>query len=134
MQRRQAEFRKAMADVEPGADRLEAAIDLLWEAFAGPTFPAWVELWVGARTDPELAAAVRSIDGEFDRSSREIFRELFPPDEYPDAGFLDAGMRFALSVMDGVALRGLVIGPVDTGPIELMKTLARQLVERADNE
>ncbi|MBA2387743.1 MAG: TetR family transcriptional regulator C-terminal domain-containing protein [Acidimicrobiia bacterium] len=134
MRRRQAEFRKAMADVEPGADRLEAAIDLLWEAFDGPTFQAWVELWIGARTDPELAVAVRTLDGEFDRSSREIFRELFPPDEYPDAAFLDTGMRFALSVMDGVALRGLVIGPVDTGPIELLKIFARQVVDRADDE
>lgn len=134
MQRRQAEFRKAMANLEPGADRLEAAIDLLWKAFNGPTFQAWVELWVGARTDPELADAVRSIDGEFERTSREIFRELFPPDEYPDSAFLEVGMRFAMSVMDGVALRGLVIQPVDTGPVEVLKTIARQLMDRADNE
>lgn len=134
VQRRQAEFRKAMANLEPGADQLDAAIDLLWEAFNGPTFPAWVELWVGARTDPQLAAAVRLIDEEFARNSWEIFRELFPPDEYPDAAFLELGMRFALSVMDGVALRGLVIQPVDTGPIEVLKTVARQLVDRADDE
>ncbi len=134
MQRRQAEFRKAMTDVDAGADLVDAAIDLLWEAFNGQTFQAWVELWVGARTDPELAVAVRTIDGEFERSSREIFRELFPPNDYPGAAFLEDGMRFAMSVMDGVALRGLVIQPVDTGPVELLKTIARQLRGRADNE
>jgi len=134
MRRRQAEFRKAMADVAPGADLLDAAIDLLWEAFNGPTFTAWVELWVGARTDPELAAAVRTLDGEFERGSQEIFSELFPPDEYPDAALFEGGMRFAMSVMDGVALRGLVIQPVDASPVERLKTIARRRIDRADNE
>ena len=60
MQRRQDEFRKAMTNVGRDMDRLDAAIDLMWEAFNGPTFHAWLELWVAARTDPELAEAVRS--------------------------------------------------------------------------
>lgn len=134
MQRRQAEFRKAMTEIDPGADLLDAAIDLLWEAFNGQTFQAWVELWVAARTDPELAAAVRTLDGEFERNSQEIFRELFPPDDYPGAALVEGGMRFAMSVMDGVALRGLVIQPIDAGPVELLKTIARQLMERTDTE
>jgi AcrR family transcriptional regulator len=134
MQRRQAEFRKAMTDVDPGSDLLDAAIELLWEAFNGQTFQAWVELWVAARTDPELAAAVRTLDGEFERNSQEIFRELFPPDDYPGAALVEGGMRFAMSVMDGVALRGLVIQPIDAGPVELLKTIARQLMERTDTE
>lgn len=134
MRRRQAEFRKAMTDVDAGVDLLDTAIDLLWESFNGQTFQAWVELWVGARTDPDLAAAVRTIDGEFKRGSQEIFRELFPRDDYPDAAFLENGMRFAMSVMDGVALRGLVVQPVDAGPIELLKTVARQLIDRADTK
>jgi AcrR family transcriptional regulator len=128
MARRQDEFRKAMADVEPGADRLESAIDVLWSAFEGPTFQAWVELWVGARTDPDLADALRVVDAEFERGSQEIFAELFPPAEYPDARFLQFGMRFAMSLMDGVALRGLVVQPVDDEPIESLKIIARQFM------
>jgi AcrR family transcriptional regulator len=134
MERRQTEFRKAMTDVEPGADRLSAAIDLLWEAFDTPTFQAWVELWVGARTDPELASAMRSLDAEWAHSTQEVFRELFPPSEYPDAAFLEHGMRFAFCVMDGVALRGLVMQPPDVAPIELLKDIARQLVDRPTSE
>lgn len=130
MQRRQTEFRKAMTDVPAGADRLDAAIELLWDAVNGPTFQAWVELWVGARTDPELADALRAMDAEYDRTSREILRELFPPDEYPDAALLEVGMRFAVSLMDGVALRGFVVHPVDERPIDLLKTIARQLLDR----
>jgi len=134
MQRRQDEFRKAVTEIDPGVDRLDAVIDLLWSAVDGPTFQAWVELWVGARTDPDLADALRGIDAEFERGSLEIFAELFGPDDYPDARFLQFGMRFAMSLMDGVALRGLVVQPVDTTPIELLKTIARERIDRADDK
>ncbi len=129
LERRQAEFRKEMADLEMGRDRLDAAIDLLWSAFSGPTFVAYAELWVAARTDPDLARSVAAMGDQFTASSQELFGELFPPDEYPDAGFLAAGMVFAFAVMDGVALRGLV-QPVDTSPIEILKGVARDLVDR----
>ncbi len=132
MQERQGHFRKAMSDVEPGADLLAAAIDRLWEAFGGPTFVAWVELWVGARADPDLAAAVRALDNEFERGSIEIFQELFPASEYPDARFLAGGLRFAMSVMDGVALRGLIVKDADTTPIELLKAITRERLNREE--
>jgi len=130
---RQAEFRKAMSDIDMGADRLDAAIDQLWAAESGPAFVAWVELWIAARTDPDLAVAVRALGLEFDRSSREIFRELFPAEEYPDADFLEQGMRFAFSLMDGVALRGLVLRPVDATPVEMLKRIARQFIAQPDD-
>lgn len=130
MQRRQDEFRKAMTDVAPGTDRLDAAIDLMWEAFNGPTFHAWLELWVAARTDPDLAEAVRVMEDVYDRASSEILGELFPPDESADPAQLELGMRFAVSLMDGVALRGLVMKPVDDRPVELLKTILHQ---RMDN-
>jgi AcrR family transcriptional regulator len=124
MRRRQDEFRKAMADVPPSADRLNAAIDLMWAAFQGPTFFAWLELWVAARTDRELAGTVREMEAEYDRANREILRELFPADEYGDTERLEVGLRFVVALLDGVALRGIVVKPVDARPVDLLKTLA----------
>ena len=74
---RLAEFRKAMVNLEPGADRAEAGLDLLWSMFSGPTFVAWLELWVAARGDPALADAVVGLDREFMSASEAVFRELF---------------------------------------------------------
>ena len=45
--RRRSEFLEAFAAIDPKADRLDAAMDLLWSMFEGPAFVAWTELWVG---------------------------------------------------------------------------------------
>ena len=121
--RRQAEFRKAIADADMNADRLETAIDVLWTLYCGPTFTAWLELWVAARTDPDLAAAVLAVEDEFERTAVEITAELLADDDVSAAERV-AAMRFTLALMDGVALQGLVKSPNDTRPIELLKQLA----------
>jgi AcrR family transcriptional regulator len=131
MDRRQGEFRKAMANVEPGADTLDAAIDQLWAAVWGPAFEAWVELWVAARTDPQLADAMLTIEDEFARASEETFRELFPPSAYSDDEFLRVGLRFAMSLVDGIALRSLGIKPPDVDLLDVLKVIARQFIERS---
>lgn len=132
MRRRQDEFRKAMTDVARGTDRLDAAIELMWAAFNGTTFHAWLELWVAARTDPELAEAVRVMEEEYDRASIEILAELFPPAGDIDSAQLEVGMRFAVALMDGVALRGLIMKPVDDRPIELLKAVLHHRIDELE--
>lgn len=129
MRRRQEEFRSATVQLDGVTLRLDAAIDLLWDAVSGPTFLAWVELWVGARTDPDLAEALRAMDAEYDRVSRGLLRELFPSDRYPDTEALEVAMRFAVSLMDGVALRALVVQPVDTRPIEMLRAIVHTMLD-----
>ena len=65
--RRVEDFRSAMATVPAGPGRLEAAIDVLWGFVQGPTFVAWIELQLAARTDDALretllAAELRTRD------------------------------------------------------------------------
>jgi AcrR family transcriptional regulator len=45
-----------------GSDPVGAALDMLWRLHRGPIFAATVELWVAARTDPELAKQVREVE------------------------------------------------------------------------
>ena len=128
LERRQAEFRAQMAAVGDGPDRLGTAIDLLWTAFSGPTFVAWLELWVGGRRDPELAPAVLHMQEQFRTSSRALFAELFPPEQYADAGLDETGLVVAFAVMDGVALAALGGEEPDLTAIEVLKVLAQERI------
>jgi len=125
---RQAEFRKAMANLGPGADRRSAGLDLLWSMFSGPTFTAWLELWMAARSDPALAEAVIRLDREFIAASEDVFRELFA-DEITAAPELGrSGLGLLYSLMSGLALARLIPG-YEPAPAEdtlaLFKTLVR---------
>ncbi|MHB8670280.1 MAG: TetR/AcrR family transcriptional regulator [Acidimicrobiales bacterium] len=106
-QRRTAEFRAAFADADPGPDRVEAAIDLLWSMFAGPTFVAWAELWLASRTDPDLRRAVVDMDRRFIRDSQAVFTELFPPQDGLDPRFHQIGLGLAFALMEGLAMQRL---------------------------
>jgi AcrR family transcriptional regulator len=105
--RRLREFRDAFSAMDPRTDPLEAAIDLLWSMFQGPAFVAWVELWVAARTDPQLADAVVAMDRRFDEESRRLFAEILPPGRATDPVVETSGRDFAFAFMNGVALVNL---------------------------
>lgn len=121
LDRRLTDFRAAMLSVPADADRVDAGLDLLWSSFSGPAFVAWVELWVGARTDPDLARAVLAVSDAFRVGASEILEELFPGDA---AGSYEAALDFVFTVMDGAALRGLVRPPDDRALTTLKRMAA----------
>src|SRR4029450_5698931 len=49
----------------PDAERPPPAVDLLWSMVAGPTFHAWLELVVAARTDEQLKPKVTALTARF---------------------------------------------------------------------
>ena len=108
LEQRMAQFRARLAAVDPDTDRLDAALDLLWSMFEGPTFAVWVELWLAARTDPELASSVIAMDEKFTADSRALFVELFPEEAGAQSALYDIGRDFAFALMTGVALQRLV--------------------------
>lgn len=107
---RQAGFRNAMANLEPGADRVEAGIDLLWSMFSGPAFVAWLELWVAARSDPSLAGAVVRLDREFMSGSEAVFRELFADEVAAEPALARVGLGVVYALLGGLALGRLIPG------------------------
>jgi AcrR family transcriptional regulator len=127
---RQAEFRKAMANLGPGADRREAGTDLLWSMFSGPTFVAWLELWMAARSDPALAEAVVRLDRAFMTASEGILRELFADEiaAAPELGRVGLGVLYPL--MSGLALGQLLPG-YEQAPAQVTLTAFKTLVRAA---
>ena len=105
--RRRSEFLEAFAAIDPQADRLDAAMDLLWSMFQGRVFVAWTELWVAARTDPELAATVVAVERRFTAETRTMFTEMFPAQPGGDALLYGIARDFAFAVLTGVALQRL---------------------------
>jgi AcrR family transcriptional regulator len=55
-ERRAAEIRQEAAVLPAGPQRLDRVVDMLAAAFTGPLFVAALEVWVAARTDPDLRA------------------------------------------------------------------------------
>lgn len=59
-------------------DPVDGALDLLWDLHQGPVFSATVELWVAARTDPELHIQLSHVEPAATASVVEVARSLFP--------------------------------------------------------
>jgi AcrR family transcriptional regulator len=99
---------------ELGASMIEQAVqaddpvgellDILWEMHQGPMFTAAVELWVAARTDPELRRHVSGIEPVLMAS----LREAADSSGLGDPDLVDQALREAVfTAMD--AIRGLLV-------------------------
>lgn len=100
--RRRVEMAAEIADLPHGAKRVEGVLDLLWRSHAGPLFQAALELWVAARTDAELAEAVRGVDRQVTAQIWEGAELLFGPVARNRAFAED--LETALATMRGLAL------------------------------
>ncbi|GAA4528155.1 TetR/AcrR family transcriptional regulator [Amycolatopsis samaneae] len=73
----------SLAGLPGGGHGVAAAIDLLWKGYSGTLSTAVTELWVAARTDAELRAAIRPVDRALGRATLEHVTEVageLPPE------------------------------------------------------
>lgn len=87
----------------PGPARLGATFDLVWESHSGPLFAAALELWVAARTDPELRAALIPVEREVIGLLREVTREALDPEADSDA--IAATVTTTVSLILGLSMQ-----------------------------
>lgn len=80
-QRRTAELRAEAEALPAGPHRLDRLIDMLAAAFTGPLFVAELELWVAARTDPELRATLIPVAARVGREMYRLTIDLLGADE-----------------------------------------------------
>ena len=104
-----AEFQEVMAGIEPGPVRLDAAIGLLWEMFRSPSFAAWAELRVAARTEPALAGSLPGLEQSFYAACTRVFVETFPEARHAEVG-PERILRLVFSILEGAALQSLLPG------------------------
>ncbi|MGA8248930.1 MAG: TetR family transcriptional regulator [Nocardioides sp.] len=78
---RGAELTAAAAGVPQGPQRTRDVLRMLGDHFASPVFTAALELWVAARTDEALLAAVAPLELRIGRETHRMTVELLGADE-----------------------------------------------------
>ncbi|MEU4561853.1 TetR/AcrR family transcriptional regulator [Actinoplanes sp. NPDC023936] len=69
-----------IAEASGPGERIAVVVDVLWATFQEPSFWAATELWVAARTEPALAAAIRPAEKRLGQAIWGRMDHLFGPD------------------------------------------------------
>ena len=125
--RRLAELEFAFEELPIGGleFRLETLIDLMWAAFRGPSFYAWLELLVASRTEPILRVAVRETNHRLAMGIRTAFAKflddgLAPPDR---AERLARVVEIAFGRLESMALERALLDADEPDPPDLIRSL-----------
>lgn len=78
------ELAAAATRLPTGPRRTRAVLDMLADHFTSPVFTAALELWVAARTDPDLLAAVEPLEQRVGRDTHRLTVELLGAEESQD--------------------------------------------------
>jgi AcrR family transcriptional regulator len=100
-ERRLHELEAGIARLSRTDDRLSAFVDLMWSTFEGPLFMADLELWMAARTDPELFARLHPLERGFGKRLSELCGQALGD---------DAGLIYEMTkhLMRGMAMERLL--------------------------
>jgi AcrR family transcriptional regulator len=119
-------FRAAVNGLPAGENRAHAALRAHWEQLRHPLYAVFIELYVAARTDPELADILAPAEEAFIRELRATAREVVP--EWRDRGRnFDIGYDLVICALQGMALNML-----RQGATEPSEEFFRYLEERVD--
>lgn len=125
-----ADYEKRFARLPGASERLPAAVDLLWSLFETPRMHAAFELYVAARTEPELARSLRPVADAHYQNLHRLARQLFPSVERAQSTRFDALVDLIIGAFQGVALGSLVARSHQrTALVQLACALAADVIE-----
>jgi AcrR family transcriptional regulator len=110
-QRRAEEFRTRLLAVPTGPGWIEALLDALWEAHQDELFDATLELWVAARTHPELHTHLTALERGVAQSVSRLTTELFA--NHPERTAARDDIEFAMATVRGLTLLRIAGGGND---------------------
>jgi AcrR family transcriptional regulator len=120
---------KHLADLD---DRVEAALELIWTSFSGPLFYAALELWVAARTDPELHENLFRFERGVGKAMGQLWQE-FAGESQAQKSHFDDVLELTFYVMRGMALQK-ILKDNDTERRRLYEVWKRLVAEALRNE
>lgn len=104
--RRAGELRAAAATPPPDGDRVAYTVELLASLFTGRLFAAAIEVWVAARSDETLRAALVPVEARFGREAHRLAVALLGADE-SRPGVREA-VQATLDLMRGLGVASLL--------------------------
>ena len=127
LEKRNAIFTERFAKLPKDEGLLDAVIEALWHEVNKPTFYAWMELLVAARTDPELKKKVTVISSRWIEMVDNTFRTVFGIPRSADKHPLALAPIVTFMIIEGLALER--IGRSDDPTLEkrvlrALKTIA----------
>ena len=119
-------YQKAFAALSPDADRLRAALELLWQVYCDPHLLAALELQVAARTDAALRAKLVPVGRAHARNVHRLAAAYFGGGAAPSERFT-AVLDLVLDTLGGLRTRALLDpdDPAIPRTLALLETLAR---------
>lgn len=109
---RAPELASTVPALPAGADRTTSAVASMWATFKGDLFYAALELWIAARTDPELHQSLYEAERKLGRQLYDLATELFGDDVAARPTFPYA-LDNLLALMRGSALTRILRGEFD---------------------
>jgi AcrR family transcriptional regulator len=91
-----------------GGATAREALEALWHTYRQPDLQAAVELYVAARTDPELAAALRRIEPAHRANLQRIAMQVVDPSLVALPGFASF-VELALAAVQGASIGAAVL-------------------------
>lgn len=107
-----AQILNATAELPPGPERIEVGIDQLWRAYSGTLSTAAVELWVAARTDPELRRSLLPVDRALGHATLQFYRHIIGSDgdTNVDERRTETLLLLTVNLVRGLALDAMIGG------------------------
>lgn len=103
-----AQILSTTAELPTGPERIEAGIDQLWTAYSGTLSTAAVELWVAARTDPELRRSLLPVDRALGHATLQFYRQIVGQDV--DEQRAETLLLLTVNLIRGLALDAMMGG------------------------
>jgi AcrR family transcriptional regulator len=109
-------FALGVPDTPSLRDRHEQLLDRMWAQYRGPLFQAFLELGIGARTDPKLRSQLVGAHEEMAEWNRRGAAILYP--EFAERSELLPLIATGQATMRGLAMSGLAgeVDPDDAWP------------------
>lgn len=133
-------YRSRLDDVAVAEDRIRAGVRALWDLYRRPDLLAALELYVAARTDPELRQCLVRLEAPHELRTMALAEELFlgdpPGDVHPtDRAAFRRGISIVIDTIQGAAVRAIALEDL-TGietELDLLVDLARGVLTPTDD-